>query len=53
MDKLLKEIKEGFSLYKEAKETKIKATRGKGTKSYVIKRIRLLREWLLDLEKSL
>lgn len=57
MEKLLKEIIEGKKAYEDHKKEKKKGwlpdKRGKGTKQYVIKRIDLLREQLLELKKEL
>lgn len=55
MEKLLKEIIEGKKAYDVEKKKKYcdQAYRGKGTKQYVIKRIDLLREQLLELKKEL
>lgn len=55
MEKLLKEIIEGMKAYdsEQKKRYSERVSRGKGTKQYVIKRIDLLREQLLELKKEL
>lgn len=59
MEKLLKEIIDGKKAYEDFKKEKktidyyIPDKRGKGSKQYVIKRIDLLREQLLELKKEL
>ena len=55
MEKLLKEIIEGKKAYdiEQKKRYSEQAYRGKGTKQYIIKRIDLLREQLLELKKEL
>ena len=58
MEKLLKEIIEGKKAYEDFKKKKrtigyyIPDIRGKGSKQYVIKRLDLLREQLLELKKE-
>ena len=52
MEKLLKEIIEGKKAYEKAKNGYV-YLHGKGSKQYVIKRIDLLREQLLELKKEL
>ena len=59
MEKLLKEIIDGKKAYedflKERKKSQywISNKQGKGSKQYIIKRIDLLREQLLELKKEL
>lgn len=55
MEKLLKEIIEGMESWETEQNKRFceQACRGKGTKQYVIKRIDLLREQLLELKKEL
>ena len=55
MEEELKEIIKGYEVYKkERKKDWIdRASRGIGTKSYVIKRIDLLREKLLQMKKEI
>ena len=48
MEQLLKEILEGTKEYKGI----YVSNRGKGTKAYIVKRIDLLREQLLELKKK-
>ena len=52
MEKLLKEIINGIKKY-EKRENRWECIKGVGSKSYIIKRIDLLREELLDIKKSL
>lgn len=52
--KYLDEIDEGLNFYLEFKsERKYWTTKGKGSKSYVIRRIDLLRDNLLELKKQI
>ena len=57
MDDLMQEIIEGKKAYEDHKKEKKKGwipdKRGKGSKQYVIKRIDLLREQLLEMKKEL
>lgn len=55
MEDILKEIIEGIKEYKinEKRPYNMQVSRGKGTKSYVIKRIDFLREKLLDMKKEI
>jgi len=54
MEKLLQEIIDGTNTYKENhSEVYHEVSRGIGTKAYVIKRIDLLREQLLELKKDI
>ncbi len=55
MEKLIKEILEGKKAYdiEQKKSYTERAGRGKGTKQYIIKRIDLVREQLLELKKEL
>lgn len=52
MEELLQEILDGTEQYK-ASNCNIDLNRGIGSKSYIIKRIDLLREKLLELKKDL
>lgn len=55
MEELLKEIIEGKKAYRlnKARPYSDQISRGIGTKSYLTKRIDLLREQLMDIKKSL
>ena len=54
LDNLMKEIIKGYEAYKkeQKKNWSEQASRGIGTKSYVVKRIDLLREKLLEIKKE-
>lgn len=52
MEELLKEIQQGVKEYKNNTYNH-DLNKGKGSKSYITKRIDLLREKLLELKKSL
>lgn len=54
MEELLKEIIDGKKIYdiEKRKVYSARVSRGKGTKQYVIKRINLLREQLLEMKKE-
>lgn len=52
MEELLKEIQQGVKEYKN-NDYNYDLIKGKGSKSYITKRIDLLREKLLELKKSL
>ena len=51
MEELLKEILESYKMYKS--HNKYYYDRGKGTKSYTLDRIRVLRSQLLEMQKEI
>lgn len=52
MEELLKEIIEGKEAYDKSNKNRY-YTKGKGSKAYIVRRIDLLRDQLLELKQSL